>query len=91
MPDGDRCDDLVRDIHEAIVYCGDALEVGSPARILVTGPLAEGPGLADRLTAQVDLPVETLDASRLVQPLPRRLRGEGWNRWGVALGAATRR
>ncbi len=87
-PASDLRGELLRDISEAMVYVGGELGVGPPARILVTGPLAEGPDLAGWLAAQLDLPVDALDPSRLVRHIPRRLRGEGWNHWEAALGAA---
>lgn len=82
--------ELLRDVVEAIAYCGDELDVEPPAEVFVAGPLAGEPGLADWLAGQLQLPVTLLDAGRLVRHTPERL-AEGWNRWGVALGAAARR
>ena len=81
---------LLRDVAEALDFAGDELGVAPPARLLVTGPLAEEEGLAGWLAAQLVLLVDTLDASCLVRQATRRVPGEGWNWWGVALGAATR-
>lgn len=82
--------ELLRNVVEAIAYCGDELDVGPPAKVFIAGPLAEEPGLAEWLAIQLRVPVTSLDAGRLIRHTPERL-VEGWNRWGVALGAAVRR
>ena len=88
-PGGDWRGEILRDVCEAITYADEQLGVGPPARLLVTGPQADGADLADWLAAQCGLPADALDASRrLLRPLPWRLRGEPWPPWGVALAAA---
>ncbi len=83
--------ELVRDVLEAVAYGEDQLGVGPPGRLLVTGPLAAGPGLADWLGLQVRLPTRFLDARKLLTRVPRPLASEGCHRWAAALGAAARR
>ena len=81
---------LLQDICEAIMYGDATLGLNPPTHLLVTGPLAEECAFPDWLAAQLGVPVERLDAGRLVRHAPRRLRQYGWQRWGVALGAAAR-
>lgn len=87
---GWRCDELLRDVNEAIAYGEDRLGVNPPAHILITGPLAGQRGLVRWLRGQVRIPTYVLDTHRLLQRVPSRLAAVGWNRWGAALGAAAR-
>lgn len=91
LPHGDWPQDVLNDVDEAIRYAGDTLGVDPPTQLLVAGPLAGEPGLADWMADRAGFPVTALDAGRLVKHVPRRLGAEVWNRWGVALGAAARR
>lgn len=85
-----RRGEMARDIAEAVTYAGEQLGVEPPARVLVTGPPAEEPGLAAWLAARVGLPTTCLEARHLLKRVPRHLAGEGWDHWGAALGAAAR-
>jgi hypothetical protein len=82
---------LLGDAADAIAYVEERLGVPPPARIVVTGPPAEEPGLAAWLEARLKAPVDVLDAGRLVRPFPHASSDEAWNRWEVALGAAAHR
>ncbi len=88
--DNGRRGDLVRDITEAVVYAEAKLGMDPPGRVLVTEPPTEVLGLAPWLAAQVGVPTTFLEARTLLRRAPRPLAGEGWHRWGAALGAATR-
>ncbi len=83
--------ELLREAADAIVYVEEQLGVAPPARIVVTGPPAEEQGLAAWLETHLKVPVDAVDAGRLVRPFPQALSGEDWNRWEVALGAAAHR
>jgi hypothetical protein len=85
-----RRGELAKDIAEAVTYAEEQLGVDRPARVLVTGPPAEEPGLAAWLAARVGLPTACLEARHLLKRVPRHLAGEGWNHWGAAIGAAAR-
>jgi hypothetical protein len=85
-----RRGDLVRDLTEAVEYGEATLGMDPPGHVWVTGPPTEVPGLARWLAAQVGLPTTCLEPRTLLRRAPRPLAGDGWHRWGPALGAATR-
>ncbi|HEY7675944.1 MAG TPA: hypothetical protein VIG69_02645 [Candidatus Methylomirabilis sp.] len=82
---------LLGDAADAIVYVEERLGVPAPARIVVTGPPAQEPGLGAWLEAHLKIPVDVLDAGRLVRPFPLAPPDEAWDHWEVALGAAAHR
>jgi len=83
-------DELLRDVVDTIAYAEDRLGVPAPARILLAGPAAQGPGLPEWLAAQVGLPTHALDAAQLLNPVPHRIAAEETGRWAPALAAAAR-